>query len=269
MDLTRRPAGKWIIDFGAIMSEADAALYEAPFTYAREHVWPMRQESKVKGIRETWWRHWRPRPDMWKALDGLMRYIATPTVAKHRLFAWYDARVCPDHQLIVIARDDDTTFGILHSRFHELWSLRLGTSLEDRPRYTPTTTFATFPFPEGLTPDVPAAAYAGRPSRRRHRRRRPPPGRAARPLAQPARMGRVDRRTRPRLPQAPRPNRHRRPRATQAPHPHQPLQPAPPMASQRPRHPRHRVATAYGWPTDISDEDTLRELLELNLARSD
>ncbi|HRZ62599.1 MAG TPA: adenine methyltransferase, partial [Rubrivivax sp.] len=32
------------------------------------------------------------------------------------------------------------------------WSLRLGTSLEDRPRYTPTTCFETFPFPAGLTP---------------------------------------------------------------------------------------------------------------------
>jgi hypothetical protein len=52
----------------------------------------------------------------------------------------------------VIARADDTTFGILHSRFHELWALRMGTSLEDRPRYTPTTCFETFPFPAGLTP---------------------------------------------------------------------------------------------------------------------
>ena len=44
--------------------------------------------------------------------------------------------------------------------FHEAWSLRLGTSLEDRPRYTPTTTFETFPFPEGLSPDIPASDYA-------------------------------------------------------------------------------------------------------------
>jgi len=64
---------------------------------------------------------------------------------------------------MVTLRDDDTTFGILHSRFHELWSLRLGTSLEDRPRYTPSTTFETFPFPEGLTPNIPAADYAGDP----------------------------------------------------------------------------------------------------------
>ena len=61
--------------------------------------------------------------------------------------------------MIVIAREDDTTFGILHSRFHEAWALRKGTSLEDRPRYTPTTTFGTFPFPEGLSPDVPATDY--------------------------------------------------------------------------------------------------------------
>jgi hypothetical protein len=55
---------------------------------------------------------------------------------------------------MVIARADDTTFGILHSRFHELWSLRLCTWLGkgNDPRYTPTTTFETFPFPAGLTP---------------------------------------------------------------------------------------------------------------------
>jgi len=86
-------------------------------------------------------------------------------VAKYRLFVWMDARVFADQQLIVIARADDATFGILHSRFHELWSLRLGTSLEDRPRYTPTTTFETFPFPEGLTPrdTAPGAGHGAPP----------------------------------------------------------------------------------------------------------
>jgi hypothetical protein len=39
-------------------------------------------------------------------------------------------------------------FGILHSRFHEIWALQLGTRLETRPRYTPTTCFETFPFPD-------------------------------------------------------------------------------------------------------------------------
>ena len=165
MDLTRRPAGKWIIDFGDQMSEAAAALYEAPFGHVLEHVKPVRQRNLAQRVRDFWWRHEAPRPNMWQALAGLSRYIATPTVAKHRLFVWCDARICPDHQLIVFARDDDTTFGILHSRFHELWSLRLGTWLGvgNDPRYTPTTTFQTFPFPEGLSPDISAAAYADDP----------------------------------------------------------------------------------------------------------
>ena len=83
--------------------------------------------------------------------------------SKHRLFAWLDRVSAPTTNSSRIARDDDTTFGILHSRFHEAWSLRLGTSLEDRPRYTPTTTFETFPFPEGLSPNVPAAEYLDEP----------------------------------------------------------------------------------------------------------
>ena len=161
-DLTSRPSGKWIIDFGNSMSEVDAALYEAPFGYAKDRVWPKRKKSKTKGITESWWRHWRWRPEMWRALEGLSRYIATPRVAKHRMFVWLDARICPDNALIAIARDDDTIFGILHSRFHEAWSLRLGTWLGkgNDPRYTPTTTFETFPFPDGLSPDTPAANYA-------------------------------------------------------------------------------------------------------------
>lgn len=69
----------------------------------------------------------------------------------------------PDSAAFAIARDEDTTFGILHSRFLEIGSLRMGTSLEDRPRYKPSTTFETFPFPEGLTPNIPAADYADDP----------------------------------------------------------------------------------------------------------
>lgn len=85
-------------------------------------------------------------------MRGCSRYVATPRVAKHRVFVWQSVVTLPDTAVVVACRADDTTFGTLHSRFHELWSLRLGTSLEDRPRYTPTTCFETFPFPAGLTP---------------------------------------------------------------------------------------------------------------------
>ena len=152
MDLVRRPSDKWIIDFGWEMSEVNAAYYEAPFAHLQEHVAPVRRLNRRELYARNWWRHVEPRPGMWRKLKELNRYLVTPTVAKHRIFGWMDRSVCPDHQLIVIARQDDFTLGILHSRYHEAWSVRLGTSLGvgNDPRYTPSTTFETFPFPDGM-----------------------------------------------------------------------------------------------------------------------
>ncbi len=165
MAITRRSADKWIVDFGWTMEEREAALYESPFQYAKTHVHAMRQGNRIEEHRLRWWRHLRPRQELREALGGLSRYIATPRVAKHRLFVWLDSSILPDSALIAVAREDDTTFGILHSRFHEAWSLRMGTWLGkgNDPRYTPTTTFETFPFPDGLSPDIPAADHKADP----------------------------------------------------------------------------------------------------------
>ncbi len=150
-DVVRNNSDTWVIDFTGL-SVIDAALYEAPFQFALENVQPARAQDRNTKTREQWWLYERPRLEMRKALTPLSRFIVTPVVAKHRIFAWRSTPTLAMNLLDVIARADDTTFGILHSRFHELWSLRMGTSLEDRPRYTPTTTFETFPFPAGLTP---------------------------------------------------------------------------------------------------------------------
>ena len=146
-DITDRSRGMWIIDFGD-MSADEAALFEAPFEYVNAHVRPSRVGNRRQHYADCWWLHMEPRPGMRLALQDLGRYIATPTISKHRLFAWLASEVLPDHALIIIARNDDYTFGVLHSRFHEVWALAMGTQLESRPRYTPTTCFETFPFPE-------------------------------------------------------------------------------------------------------------------------
>ena len=142
----------WIIDFGTEMTEADASLYEAPFKYVVENVRPEREKNSRPSYKKHWWLLAEPIPAMRVALAGLPRYLAVLGTAKHRIFTWMHSSVLPDHALIAFARCDDTTFGILQSRLHVLWSLRLGTALDDRPRYTPTTSFDTFPFPDGLTP---------------------------------------------------------------------------------------------------------------------
>ena len=160
LDIVRRPLDRWVIDFGTHPTQDDAALYERPFEHILNNVYPYRQTVRRERTKNRWWVFEEARVALRKQLAPLSRYIATPRVAKHRVFIWLDRSCKPDTAIDAIARDDDTSFGILHSTFHELWSLRMGTSLEDRPRYTPSTTFETFPFPEGLTPNILAADYA-------------------------------------------------------------------------------------------------------------
>ncbi len=167
VDVVRRPTDRWIIDFGGDRSETESALYELPFAHVVKHVRAQRAHMAREIHRRFWWRHGWVRLSFESKRRTLRRYIATPVVAKHRIFCWLNHSAFPTNLLDVIARDDDLTFGILQSRFHELWSLRLGTSLEDRPRYTPTTTFETFPFPEGLSSNVAAKIHASNPHAKR------------------------------------------------------------------------------------------------------
>jgi type II restriction/modification system DNA methylase subunit YeeA len=161
MDATRRPSDTWVIDTGVAMTEREAAMYEAPFAHLMQVVKPVRDASTLANARKFWWRHWCTRPEMREALHPLHRYVATPRNGKHRIFLWMPKAILPDCQMVAIARDDDVIFGILHSRFHELWALRMGTFLGkgNDPRYTPSTTFETFPFPQGLEPNRAPADY--------------------------------------------------------------------------------------------------------------
>jgi type II restriction/modification system DNA methylase subunit YeeA len=228
----------WVIDFGVDLAKSEAALYEMPFEYVLEHVEPTRRNNPRRPYRENWWLHAEPRPGMRQALQGLARYIATPPLSKHRIFAWVDASVLPDHQLVIIARDDDYTFGVLQSRVHELWARAMGTQLrevESGFRYTPTTCFETFPFPDA-TDDQ--RARVGEAARRLVELRDGwlnPPGLAPADLAKRTLTNLYNQ------------------RPTWLANAHATLDAA--------------VLAAYGWPVDLTDTDILERLLALNADR--
>ncbi len=146
VDLVQKSRDKWTIDF-ALLSMEEACLYEAPFEYVKKVVFPVRSQNNRAAYAAKWWQYAEARPGMRSALQGLLRYIATPGVSKYRLFIWMNKRFLCNQGTLVIARSDDYFLGVLQSHIHELWALKQGTSLEDRPRYTPTSTFETFPFP--------------------------------------------------------------------------------------------------------------------------
>ena len=159
----------WVIDFGN-MELLKASMYEAPFEYVKKHVFPERQKNNRARRREYWWQHSEVAIGLRNSIKKLDRYIATPRVSKHRIFVWVDSNAIPDDGVYIFPRQDDYFFGVLHSNLHELWARATGTQLREAEsgfRYTPTTTFETFPFPyppgrEPKNAQVQAIAHAAK-----------------------------------------------------------------------------------------------------------
>ena len=249
-DLAQRPRGYSVIDFGQSMSEKDAAAYERPFEYVKQHVYPVRRDNRTERLRTQWWLYDAWRPGLHAAISTLARYIATPVTSKYRFYVWLTPEVVPDGTLNVIARDDDYTLGVLHSRIHEVWALAQSTRLADgiNRRYVHTQCFNTFPFPWPLHTSDDDLSDA-------QREQRDAIGAAAAALntrreawLNPPNLDPAELRQRTMT------NLYNeRPTWLEIAH----------------REVDEAVFAAYGWPADLSEDEILARLLALNLRRSE
>lgn len=122
----------WQIDFPAGMSEREASLYEHPF----HHLY-----RTLRPNRDGWWQNVHANQALRAALARRERFLATPIGHDPPEFAWFDATVIPDDTLVVVARDDDFTSGVLQSRTFAAWWHRM------HSRRSPTLALDSFPFP--------------------------------------------------------------------------------------------------------------------------
>ena len=271
MDVTRRPADYWIVDFGPSMAAATAAMYEQPFRHVLNTVKPQRDLVRNDMERRRWWLHARGLQEMRAKLAPLKRFIGTPRVAKHRLFTWIDGSVLPDCQIVAFCRDDDTTFGILHSRFHEVWTLGLCTWLGvgNDPRYTPSMVFETFPFPEALTPDVPASDYSTDTRAQRIAAAARTLDELRRNWLNPADLVRRESEVVPGFPDRLLPVDNKAAAILRQRTLTNLYNERPAWLSNAHRELDEAVAAAYGWPSGLSDDEVLSRLLALNAVRAD
>jgi hypothetical protein len=150
-----------------------------------------------------------------------------------------------------------------------MWSLGVGSwhGVGNDPRYTISSSFETFPFPTGLTPNLPAARFAreGRATAISKAARRLEELRQA--WLNPAGLVRAEAEVVPGYPMrvvasdaaAEKLLRERTLTDLYNQRPHWLIEVHRALDSA--------VAAAYGWPSDISDEDALANLLALNLSR--
>lgn len=242
-DILRRPSSTWVIDF-TDLTQSQAALYELPFQYVLHKVKPVRNKNEDRSMRTEWWVFGRTRPALRSAMASIDRCIATSEIAKHRIFVWMPKNVIPDHRLHVFARRDDYFFGVLQSSPHVYWSLRLGSTFEDRPSYNSDTIFLTFPFPwppgkeptEAEDPRVKAIAEAARELVRLRDNWLNPPNCAPEELKK---------RTLTKL-----------------------YNDRPEWLANAHRALDEAVFAAYGWPADLSKDEILARLLALNQQRA-
>jgi type II restriction/modification system DNA methylase subunit YeeA len=169
-DVTMRDRDAWVIDFTDFPALQDAALFEQPFAHVEKNVVAHRDSLAVAKTTETerlsnYWLMQRPRPKLRAASVKYDRVIAVPETSEHLLFRFLPREAVFSGSVFVIAADDTTMLGLLSSRFHHAWARAQGNRLGagNQSRYNATRTFETFPFPEGLTPDIPATDYADDP----------------------------------------------------------------------------------------------------------
>jgi hypothetical protein len=241
-----------VIDLFGLTAEEVRTRFPAVYQHVVDHVKPERDQNNRASYRDNWWIHGEPRANFRPALIGLRRYIATTETAKHRFFVFLDASVLPDNMLVNIASSDAYVLGVLSSRIHVAWALAAGGRLGfgNDPRYNKTRCFEPFPFPDASEPQHERIRFLGE-QLDAHRKR----CQEAHPDLTLTEMynSLVDLRAGQPLSTA-----------SQTVHDHGLVSVLRDIHDDLDR----AVAEAYGWSPELSTEDILFRLVELNAARA-
>lgn len=155
-DLLQQSRNAMVIDLFGLTEKDVRQKYPEVYQHVLKTVKPERDENRRATRRDNWWLFGELAPAFRDYSAGLSRYIATVETAKHRIFQFLDGTILPDNMLVNIGSDDAFHLGVLSSRTSVDWSLGIGGTLEDRPRYNKSQIFDPFPFPDA-TPEQRAA----------------------------------------------------------------------------------------------------------------
>ena len=152
-DLTDSPLARplrWIIDFNN-MSLEEAEKFALPFQQVRSLSRPYRLNNSRESTRTKWWQFGEKRPAMRRKIEEMNGCLCFPRHSKWYIPLEIEKDLLPGDSTTVIASRDFYILGVLTSGVHRSWVHAQKSTLEDRVRYTHTTCFETFPFPQQVT----------------------------------------------------------------------------------------------------------------------
>lgn len=149
-DMTATPRNVMVIDLFGLTEAQVRSHFPAIYQHILDKVKPERDLNNRESYKLNWWIHGEPRRDLRPALAGLPRFVTTVETMKHRVFQFLDADILPDNKLVVLALHGADSLAVLSSRFHLVWSLAAGSWLGvgNDPVYAKTKCFDPFPFPD-------------------------------------------------------------------------------------------------------------------------
>ena len=251
-DIAARSRDLMVIDVDGLEIDEVRGRFPEVYQHLLTTVKPERDVNREPSRKQFWWRFGRRNTELRASLHGLHRYIATPETAKHRFFVFLDGFILPDNMLVNIGSSDAYLLGVLSSRIHVSWALATGGRLGygNDPRYNKTRCFEPFPFPDATALQREHIRCLGD-QLDTHRKR----CQQAHPNLTLTEMYNVLEDLRSGRPLD---------AATQLIHDHGLVSVLRDLHDDLDR----AVADAYGWPGDLSTEDTLFRLVELNASRA-
>ncbi|SDF26316.1 Eco57I restriction-modification methylase domain-containing protein [Limimaricola pyoseonensis] len=167
-DLNTSPtqsASRWAIDFRDRSLSICEAKWPELMSRIRELVKPQRDEVNREAHRKYWWHHGDKRPALYAKSLNLDSVFVISRATKHLAFASVPSRQVFQDTIVVVAADDWALFCSLQSNIHDIWTRQTSSRLGDTLKYTISSSFETFPFPEALGAEREEAAvsyYAAR-----------------------------------------------------------------------------------------------------------
>ena len=250
-DLMGVPRGVLVIDLFGLSSIDVRNQFPDVYQWVYSRVKPERDMNNNESLRSAWWIFGGPRESLRAALVGLHRFVATVETAKHRVFVFLPTCVLPDITVVSVATSDAFHLGVLSSRIHVVWSLATGGRLESRPRYNTSVCFATFPFPDATAEQLTRIRDLGEQLDHHRKNRQELHG----DVTLTGMYNVLDA------------LRSKRPLSDHENHIHD----AGLVGILREIHDEldSAVADAYGWPSDLPDEEILSRLVVLNAERAE
>lgn len=151
--LTKTPCARptsWIIDFKERTLE-EAEAYVLPYEHVVAYVKPQRMKVRRDAVRKYWWKLQERRPAMRLAVSSCGGMLVIPRHSKWAVPLSFKPDCLPNDSTTVVASNDTYIQGILTSVVHRRWLFLTCSTLGETIRYTPSSVFETFPFPQQIT----------------------------------------------------------------------------------------------------------------------